>query len=433
MSDPTNTDAVPNIIDKAGTRAVLTVADQVLELRAAATTLQANFDTRSRGYFTPSEDEEVGHLWISYHSGRAALLEIVNSIRTDVGQPSRETVAEFALAYAAALVLVDAAQSLRQLFGKNELVRRKLNEAFDEFRIPAGNFDQIQLSLTDPGNALHIRNANQFFEENQKLLWDLANNSSELASILKLIDTKRAATDIGTTRYLKARARELGREARDRLVIGNAYRAIYAIQELGSRVVSHLSTNPNHVPTIPKPIGEQILSVLRPGDVMITRKEHAITNYFLPGYWPHAAMYVGGQRVVESLKDGVMERDIISPFSNDAISVIRPQLDAETIKIAIERAHSHVGKPYDFDFDFTRADRMVCTEVVYRSYEGLGKMHFELTRRAGRKTLSAEDLLKLAIANKSFRTIAAYSNTLTPQLLHGKPVDELLRNTISDH
>ena len=206
MSDPTNTDAVPNIIDKAGTRAVLTVADQVLELRAAATTLQANFDTRSRGYFTPSEDEEVGHLWISYHSGRAALLEIVNSIRTDVGQPSRETVAEFALAYAAALVLVDAAQSLRQLFGKNELVRRKLNEAFDEFRIPAGNFDQIQLSLTDPGNALHIRNANQFFEENQKLLWDLANNSSELASILKLIDTKRAATDIGTTRYLKARA-----------------------------------------------------------------------------------------------------------------------------------------------------------------------------------------------------------------------------------
>ena len=143
-------------------------------------------------------------------------------------------------------------------------------------------------------------------------------------------------------------------------------------------------------------------------------------------------MYVGDQRVVESLKDGVMERDITSPFSNDAISVIRPQLDATTINTAIVRARSHVGKPYDFDFDFTRADRLVCTEVVYRSYEGLGSMHFELTRRAGRETLSAEDLLRLALANKSFRTITAYSNTLTPQLLRGKPVDELLRNTITD-
>jgi len=37
---------------------------------------------------------------------------------------------------------------------------------------------------------------------------------------------------------------------------------------------------------------------------------------------------------------------------------------------ATARGLTHEGKPYNFDFDFTRSGRMVCTQVVYRSYEG---------------------------------------------------------------
>jgi len=59
---------------------------------------------------------------------------------------------------------------------------------------------------------------------------------------------------------------------------------------------------------------------------------------------------------------------------------------------ALARGLSHEGKAYDFDFDFTRSDRMVCTEVVYRTYDGVGGMAFELKRRAVR--LGAEELAK---------------------------------------
>ena len=44
------------------------------------------------------------------------------------------------------------------------------------------------------------------------------------------------------------------------------------------------------------------VEVCRPGDVLVVRKEYAATNYFLPGYWPHAALVIGsalGRRIIE--------------------------------------------------------------------------------------------------------------------------------------
>ena len=216
-------------------------------------------------------------------------------------------------------------------------------QAFDDFRIPAGSFDEIQLSLTDPGNALQINNANSFFEQNQEYIIELAEDDEALDSVVEVILGLREATAIGKRKYLNARVRELGRSTRDRVLLGSLNKAIYAIQELGGRAVSLLSTSPDHVPSLPSEIAGQVLELLEPGDVLVTRKEHAITNYFLPGYWPHVAMYVGDEQVVESMKDGVLEREMASPFGNDSVAVIRPVLDAETIQLAIERARSHVG------------------------------------------------------------------------------------------
>ena len=90
-------------------------------------------------------------------------------------------------------------------------------------------------------------------------------------------------------------------------------------------------TNPGYVPKLPGKIAEQLCRLIRPGDVFITRKDTAVTNYFLPGYWPHAAMYIGDQQVIESLKDGVRLRTLDSPFGNDAISVLRPLLNESSV------------------------------------------------------------------------------------------------------
>ena len=74
----------------------------------------------------------------------------------------------------------------------------------------------------------------------------------------------------------------------------------------------------------------------------------------------------------------------------------------------ISQAITHEGKLYNFDFDFFRADRLVCTEVVYRAFDGIGQMEFVLKQRAGRLTLSAEDLLDMAVDNRGFEPVAVF-------------------------
>lgn len=411
---------------------VINLAAHMDRLRERAIVFHRDFATGDRGYFVPSEDDAVLALWVSYHKARAALLELIDMIRQQVGQPCEDTVLEFAIAFAAALVLVDAARFLRDLFGDDEIVRRKLNESYELFGIPEGSFDDIQLSLTDPGNALKIREATEFYDQYASLIAEAIRQRTDLQGLQQVIDGRIETVRVGTGRYVKVTVDEWRRHLNDAVVQSGLMRAIYAFQEWGSRAVSALSTKPGHVPQLPDTIAEQLRGMIHSGDVFVTRKDTAVTNYFLPGYWPHAALYAGDGEVIESLKDGVRQRTLRSPFGNDAIAVIRPNLDRSLIASAIDRARTHVGKPYDFDFDFTRSDRIVCTEVVYRSYEGIGDIRFQLANRAGRQTLSAEDLLNLALQNQHFSLQAVYCRPHSQQLLTDQRMMQALRETMAE-
>lgn len=90
----------------------------------------------------------------------------------------------------------------------------------------------------------------------------------------------------------------------------------------------------------------------------------------------------------------------------DAFVVLRPPLERGELKGALRRTLGHAGKPYDFLFDFRTADRMVCTEVVYRGYHGVGSVRFRLKEVGGRLCLPAEVMLDQAM-DCGFRIIAA--------------------------
>ena len=82
---------------------------------------------------------------------------------------------------------------------------------------------------------------------------------------------------------------------------------------------------------------------------------------------------------------------------------------------------------YNFDFDFFNSDRIVCTEVVYRAYDGIETMQFPLSERAGRKTLSAEDLLDYALDSGQFAPIAIFGvEGCGGQIVTGDDVRQLL-------
>lgn len=441
-----------------GARTVTWIALHFSEMQDRARRLKAGWEASHRGYFTPSEDDDARHLLVSYWQSRNALIELVYWFLEDTRVPTEARPASFLVAFTGALVLVDAARFLRENFHDRPIVRDKLNEPEPHFGIPEGTYDTIQRSLTSPVHVWHLYHAVKYFDEHETEFRDLAHDE-QLAPLIGIVDQLQDRIQVGVREYALARVRVNARRAWNAVNRDLLSRALYGLQKAVSRLVSEIYTAPSHHPQLPKAVALELREILKPGDVLITRKEHALTNYFLPGYWPHAALYLGGgeqlielgiaeranfkprwlrllecdrnepRRVLEAMKDGVWVRSLKSPFDSDAVAVIRPRLPVADITEALDRGMFHEGKPYDFDFDFTRSDRLVCTEVVYRSFEGVGGVKFQLKRRTGRLTLAAEDLLQMSLDRAWFEPLAAFCPQHTGRLLTGDDAEQLIRRT----
>ena len=159
---------------------------------------------------------------------------------------------------------------------------------------------------------------------------------------------------------------------------------------------------------------------LQPGDILLERREWYMTNIGLPGFWPHAAIFVDtpenrktffndpevrawvkskGQadgdfekllestypvayarsletleegrrsRVLEAIGEGVLFTTLEHSAAADSLSALRPRLTKKEIAVALWRAFFYVGHPYDYNFDFMTDSAIVCTELVYKSYQ----------------------------------------------------------------
>ncbi len=192
---------------------------------------------------------------------------------------------------------------------------------------------------------------------------------------------------------------------------------------------------------------------LEPGDILLSRKNWYLSNVGLPGFWPHAILYLGspdkfanyfndaevlayirelsGENltldqymdkiyptqwltyqlgrdgsdycVIEGLSPGVIF-NTMKATCGDYMAAIRPRLSKKAKAQAILTAFSHHAKPYDYNFDFATDHALVCTELVWRSYrpsEGKKGLKIPLVEIADRKTLPANEIAKLFASEDS--------------------------------
>lgn len=425
---------------------VESVDAQFQELKRTADDLLAWIDGLDRDYLKPKEDEATRRLLITYWQLRLALLETFEELRARGRQRPADYEQLFLPGYAGALVLLDGARYLRDRFHQRKLIRRKLNEPEPAFGIPAGAYDATQHSWTRPGNYWSLFDAAQYYQRRRRL-WDAAPDREAAARLCALIDRLSRQLRLQWADFAEARIRVRLRQVWNLLRRDLFANAMFQMQKAAGVLASDRYLKLGHAPALPDAIRTEFNRLLRPGDVLLCRKEYAVTNYFLPGYWPHVALYVGDVgacqaagvdrlpqvaphwerflacdapdrgRVIEAMKDGVRIRSLASPYSSDSVAVLRPQLSPAAIAEGLARAFLHEGKEYDFNFDFSTSDRLVCTEVVYRAFDGLEDLTFPLTPRAGRMTLAAADITAMALRGERFDVVAAYVPAVATRLV----------------
>ena len=384
------------------------------------------------GHFRPAEEERL-QLWLArFLTVRQGLWEVVEEGRSAIGSDLEQIAAGaqwklFLAGYAAACLIVRLDRFLVEELAVHRLVQRKLNEPVPEQRIPRKSFTASFKSLSHPRNALAMDDAMALARQHRRSL-EALDDDTDVGFLASRLDWLEAPLDRSRSRFLGLFARYREHSLRRRGASARQ-QVTFAVLESSGRTVAELGDH-HRAKRVSVEIRDQIAALLRPGDVIVTRHEGAFSNFFLPGYWPHAALYVGsaeefgrlgletpgevGARwpepltVLEALKDGVRFRPLSETLGVDSVAVIRPQIADEEIAYAIARAAAHEGKGYNFDFDFFRSDRLVCTEVIYRGLDGLGGLDIELTERAGRPTLSAEDLLDMAADGRGFEPIAVF-------------------------
>ncbi len=412
-------------------RTLVTVGPLMPTETSLATEIADALNATERGYFLPDEDERIRTAFAQYLRTRKALHETLNELRPLVlskGKVSQEYQLQvFVVAWCTACLLVRSGRYLIDNFRKNEVVRKKLDEAEPRYAISAKEFTKIYKSLTSPRNIWIFLTGVKHAAARRTEIESLSAHAV-VGPIVAMLKEEEPWIESSARYYAKGRFKYRWYSFLRRQSSG--YRNVsFALFKLSGSLIAELR---NHwkrkrvTPGVQRKIGK----LLMPGDVIITRHDDATTNIFLPGFWPHAALHIGTEeqraaigvemdadrrsraggpvRILEARKDGVLLRELSDTLSVDCCTVLRPQLTPEEIAAAITTAITHEGKQYDFEFDFRRADKLVCTEIVYRSFHGVGDIQFELTRNAGRLCLPAEALIDHAIEGEIYKPVCVY-------------------------
>jgi len=426
-----NHDEATEAIVKAA-RSVLSIApalpvrDQIEDELAVADAACA------RGYFLPDEDAQVRKLFARYLTVRSALHLTLNDLRPYVLRGPRRLSGTlqfqaFAVAFCTGCLLIRSGRFMVDQFSKNPVVVAKLDEAAPEYGIPRKQFTTVFKSLTRPGNIVAFQEAIHFYDRNREELNRLRDHP-EFGPIIAMVASEAPHVEADPV-YYASRAAQYRLFSILRRQRSSIDAVTFSLFKLSGRVISEVRNQWRRKRVTPR-VQKRMGTLLRPGDIIITRHDDALSNLFLPGFWPHGAFYIGtadARRqlgvtmthdrwsrsggdvcILEARKDGVLFRELEETLAVDCCVVIRPRLEEPDMRDAITRAVTHEGKLYDFEFDFSRADRLACTELIYRSLHDAGAIRLSLKERAGRFCLSAEDLLDQAIDGDKFTVVAVY-------------------------
>jgi 1-acyl-sn-glycerol-3-phosphate acyltransferase len=399
------------------------------ELETQATQLQAEFTDGRRSYYTAADNDAIRRAMLSYLACRTTLLGIVWRYQKqgEIAEPRLRWRA-FLLSFAAASAISDSSLTLVLRFAPYPPAVRKLNEADAAWSLPAGAYDMVKRNLLDSrtrefmdGSLATYREAEREFQRFDLVMPAPYAQYHEV--IRRHAETRRERLALLVESRLSAPFIEAAQMTKGAAYRGQAFISTW----LGSTRFrkpreGQLMIRPSELAAF--------RAKLKPGDILIERQNWFLSRAFMPGYWAHAALYVGTTNdlirlgldrdarvkaqwkhyaaldnlghehlILEAVPEGVRMTTLEHCIGvADAAAALRPRLGENQVREAIGRAFSHLNKPYDFDFDFFSSDKLVCTELVYRCYDG--SVNFPLVDVMGRRTLPPTELVRKFVTER---------------------------------
>jgi hypothetical protein len=394
------------------------------DMAGKAETLYRELEERrraeSREFYRPEEDDRIRWHFVTYLSYRASLLRIGATYGNYESVREPEARARcFMVGYAAVGMAYEAALQLTAAYGPRPVVRKKLNEPEPRWGLPANMYDRIVASTASETNERMYHEMGAYYvarrdEWRRDRVWGDADFQWMDERIGRSLDYVQSHPVSRSRQWLSQLAKR---------VRSDVYTPVYAVQSVLSEMIGDLRIVKDAPLISVRQIKEEVEPLLKPGDIFLERRNWFLSNAFLPGFWPHGALYVGTPEdlrrlgiadhpevksrwseyvrpapdgephtVIESVSEGVIFNSVTESMHADYVAVLRPRLPEAQVAQAIARAFGHQGKPYDYEFDFFTSDKLVCTELVYRAYEGM--LHFDLVRVMGRDTLPALEIGK---------------------------------------
>lgn len=344
----------------------------------------------------------------------------------------------FSLAYGAYAAQLSCGADLIRLAANRKALETLLDEPSEELGIPKGSFARLKWGV------LHLQDIAQLYSGRGYL--ELIQKAARTQGGWEAWEPVWAASeeDFRAARgFLKAEgASQVAANALD-IARTASFKAWFPVQKgvaewMGDTRIAH-----GHRFLVTDAQIEALKTRLAPGDVLIERRNWYLSNVGLPGFWPHAALFVGTpeeldllsadpgvqawlssqaegttslamllserfpqafgdlaardaaghpRRVLEAMSEGVVFTTLEHSADADYLAALRPRLSPLDKARAIVEAFRHAGKPYDFDFDFRSDAAIVCSELVFKAYQpdaGAGRagVPWDLVDLAGRKVL----------------------------------------------
>ncbi len=336
------------------------------------------------------------------------------------------------LSLSSAMLLYDNYLLAVSLFEGDSKLRRILNERDPGYAVTSAALAKVTLNYNSVANRARVRKAIKFYEKESSRFKETLEQSPEIGYLNLLIAQSPSYSMVKRWSPFYVISRKIG------FLTGVTIDVLSGMEREGVSLFSMMFGNAVGLVETRKgklyekdDVLTEVRSSLKAGDILLEKTPFRLTDKLIPGYWGHAAIWIGtedelkelgiwdnpvvakyreeirrGRLVVEALRSGVEMNTLEHFFNIDSFGALRkPGIDRENRARTVIQALRQVGKPYDFNFDVESKGRVYCSKLVYLSYSGV---EWPTKRSLGRTTFTPDDVAIKAAKDGTLQLVAFY-------------------------